>query len=107
MDERTFAAARERMAQEQLQTREISDLRVLDAMRRVPRHRFVPPDQVEFAYEDRALPIGLEQTISQPLMVALMVQMLKLTGEERVLEVGAGSGYQAAVLAELAREVLT
>jgi protein-L-isoaspartate(D-aspartate) O-methyltransferase len=107
MEERDFTAARERMAQEQLHARGISDLRVLEAMRRVPRHRFVSPDLVASAYDDSALPIGLGQTISQPLMVALMAQMLKLTGTERVLEVGTGSGYGAAVLAELAREVVT
>jgi protein-L-isoaspartate(D-aspartate) O-methyltransferase len=107
MDDEAFAAARQRMVLEQLQAREITDARVLDAMRRVPRHRFVPPEEAGHAYEDRALPIGLYQTISQPLMVALMVQMLKLAGTERVLEVGTGSGYGAAVLAELAREIVS
>lgn len=107
MDERSFVTARERMVQEQLERRGIADLRMLEAMRRVPRHRFVPPDLVSFAYEDRALTIGLEQTISQPLMVALMTQFLALEGSERVLEVGTGSGYQAAILAELAKEVFT
>ncbi|HZO88980.1 MAG TPA: protein-L-isoaspartate(D-aspartate) O-methyltransferase [Chthonomonadaceae bacterium] len=107
MDERAFAAARERMVREHLQARDIFDLRVLEVMRRVPRHRFVPPEAAAEAYEDRPLPIGQEQTISQPLMVALMAQMLKLTGCERVLDVGTGSGYGAAVLAELTREVIT
>ncbi len=107
MDEREYTAARERMTREQLQTRDIDDLRVLEAMRRVPRHRFVPPELRGEAYEDKPLPIGQEQTISQPLMVALMAQMLKLTGTEHVLEVGTGSGYGAAVLAELARDVVT
>src|SRR5262249_8254637 len=107
MDEPEFTAARERMAREQLQGREITDPRVLDAMRRVPRHRFVPPELIAEAYEDKPLPIGQEQTISQPLMVALMAQMLKLTGAEHILDVGTGSGYGAAVLAELGLDVVT
>jgi protein-L-isoaspartate(D-aspartate) O-methyltransferase len=86
---------------------EIRDERVLAAMARVPRERFLPPELQRFAYEDRALPIGSEQTISQPLIVAMMTQALRLQGDEKVLEVGAGSGYQAAVLSLLAREVLT
>lgn len=81
--------------------------RVLAAMRSVPRHRFVPADQERHAYEDRALPIGFSQTISQPYVVAFMTESLELDGDERVLEVGTGSGYQAAVLAELAQEVYT
>jgi len=98
---------RERMVETQIARRGIRDQRVLAAMRRVPRHRFVPPDQVDSAYQDRPLPIGLGQTISQPYMVALMTECLQLTGDENVLEVGAGSGYQAAILAELARQVTT
>jgi protein-L-isoaspartate(D-aspartate) O-methyltransferase len=86
---------------------EIRDKRVLDAMARVPRERFVPPDKKHLAYEDIPLPIGLEQTISQPLIIAMMTEALELTGDEKVLEVGTGSGYQAAVLAELARCVVT
>jgi len=86
---------------------EIRDRRVLEAMARIPRERFVPPEERHLAYEDRPLPIGLEQTISQPFIVALMTQALELTGREKVLEIGAGSGYQAAILAELARQVIT
>lgn len=86
---------------------EIRDRRVLEAMARIPRERFVPPEERHLAYEDRPLPIGLEQTISQPFIVALMTQALELTGREKVLEIGAGSGYQAAILAELAGQVIT
>ncbi len=83
----------------------ITDPMVLDAMRTVPRHLFVPEDQVDRAYSDRPLPIGYGQTISQPYMVALMTQLLELEGDEKVLEIGTGSGYQAAVLAELVPDV--
>jgi protein-L-isoaspartate(D-aspartate) O-methyltransferase len=107
MNEQEFADARERMVQEQLIPHQVVDPRVLEAMRRVPRHLFVPADLAEQAYENYPLPIGLDQTISQPLMVAMMAQMLRLTGAERVLDVGTGSGYQAAVLAELAAEVIS
>jgi protein-L-isoaspartate(D-aspartate) O-methyltransferase len=86
---------------------DIHDERVLKAFGSVPRERFVPEQLRRYAYEDRALPIGREQTISQPLMVAIMTQALKLTGDEKVLEIGAGSGYQAAVLSKLAREVVS
>jgi protein-L-isoaspartate(D-aspartate) O-methyltransferase len=92
---------------EQLVARGISDARVLDAMRRVPRSAFVPDAAHWEAHADRALPIGGGQTISQPYMVAAMTEALRLTGTERVLDVGTGSGYQAAVLAELARQVVT
>jgi protein-L-isoaspartate(D-aspartate) O-methyltransferase len=92
---------------DQLVARGIHDPRVLDAMRRVPRHRFVDSCALDLAYADRALPIGDGQTISQPYMVAAMTEALKLHGHERVLDVGTGSGYQAAILAELAREVVT
>jgi protein-L-isoaspartate(D-aspartate) O-methyltransferase len=88
-------------------SREIKDKRVLAAMARIPRERFVPPESAQFAYEDRPLPIGLDQTISQPFIVALMTETLELTGSEKVLEIGTGSGYQAAILAELARVVIT
>lgn len=89
-----------------LRGRGIKDERVLAAMERVPRERFIPESFRAAAYADRPLPIGLEQTISQPLMVAAMLEALELRGEERVLEVGAGSGYLAALLGELAREVI-
>ncbi len=100
-----FEAARARLI-EHLRT-EIKDERVLMAMARVPRECFVPPEERHLAYEDRPLPIGLGQTISQPFIVALMTQALELTGSEKVLEIGTGSGYQAAILAELARLVIT
>lgn len=90
---------------EQLAARGITDRRVLDAVAAVPRHLFVESALADRAYEDRALPIGERQTISQPYMVALMTQALELTGAERVLEIGTGSGYQAAVLAQLATRV--
>jgi len=86
---------------------EIRDERVLVAMARVPRERFLPPEEQYLAYEDRPLPIGFDQTISQPFIIALMTEALELTGNEKVLEVGTGSGYQAAILAELARLVIT
>lgn len=86
---------------------EIRDEKVLGAMERIPRELFVPGDSRHLAYEDRPLPIGLGQTISQPLIVALMTQALELTGKEKVLELGTGSGYQAAILAELARRVVS
>jgi protein-L-isoaspartate(D-aspartate) O-methyltransferase len=90
-----------------LAAREITDAHVLDAIARVPREKFVPDAVRSRSYENIALPIAAGQTISQPLMVALMTQELRLTGTERVLEVGTGSGYQTAILAELAREVVT
>jgi protein-L-isoaspartate(D-aspartate) O-methyltransferase len=95
------------MVERQLRRRGIDDERVLDAMGRVPRERFVAPDLVDAAYSDAALPIGGDQTISQPYMVALICEQLALHRTERVLDVGTGSGYQAAVLAELAAEVHT
>jgi protein-L-isoaspartate(D-aspartate) O-methyltransferase len=94
-----------RMVDEQLRGRDIADRRVLEAMERVPREAFVPPDLRRRAYDDVALPIGSGQTISQPYMVARICQELGLDGDERVLDVGTGSGYQAAVLAQLAAEV--
>jgi protein-L-isoaspartate(D-aspartate) O-methyltransferase len=93
--------------EEQLVARGITDARVLDAMRRVPRDAFVPAASHPEAYADRALPIGGGQTISQPFMVAVMTEALRLTGSERVLDVGTGSGYQAAVLSVLARAVIS
>ena len=100
-----FEAARARLI-EHLSS-EIRDERVLAAMARIPRERFVPPEEQGLAYEDIPLPIGLDQTISQPFIIALMTEALELTGSEKVLEVGTGSGYQAAILAELARLVIT
>lgn len=100
-----FAIARERMVADQLRARGITDPRVLTAMGRVPRHRFVEEALAARAYGDYPLPIGEKQTISQPYMVALMTQALELKGGERVLEVGTGSGYQTAILAELAGKV--
>ena len=101
------AEARSAMVEWQLRRRGIGDERVLSAMERVPRELFVPEDRREAAYGDAALPIGHDQTISQPYMVALISEQLALHGSERVLDVGTGSGYQAAVLAELAAEVVT
>ena len=86
---------------------EIADKRVVEAMKRVPREAFVSPEQYEVAYDDRPLGIGFGQTISQPFIVALMVQALELDGHEQVLELGTGSGYEAAILAELAQKVVT
>jgi protein-L-isoaspartate(D-aspartate) O-methyltransferase len=100
-----FERDRARMVDEQVARRGITDERVLAAMRRVPRHLFVDEALRDRAYGDHALPIGEEQTISQPYIVALMTSLLALTGQEKVLEVGTGSGYQTAVLAELARRV--
>ncbi len=97
--------ARERMVREQIAARGVRDQRVLDAMRKVARHLFVPPSMVPHAYLDSPLPIGNNQTISQPYIVAFMSEALELKPSDRVLEIGTGSGYQAAVLAELCREV--
>ena len=102
-----LADERERMVEWQLRRRGIEDERVLAAMARVPRELFLPPELQEAAYADAALPIGDGQTISQPYMVALICEQLALHGGERALDVGTGSGYQAAVLAELADEVHT
>jgi protein-L-isoaspartate(D-aspartate) O-methyltransferase len=102
-----FAAEREQMVRSQLERRGIRDARVLAALRKVPRHRFCNPPGHPEAYADRPLSIGEGQTISQPYMVALMTERLRLTGTESVLEVGTGSGYQAAVLAELARKLVS
>jgi protein-L-isoaspartate(D-aspartate) O-methyltransferase len=101
------AAARARMVERQLRRRGIVDERVLAAMGKVPRELFVPESVRHLAYEDGALPIGFGQTISQPFIVATICELLELSGHERVLDVGTGSGYQAAVLAELAAEVVT
>src|SRR5207253_10854283 len=95
------------MIEEQLVARGISDARVLAAMARIERHRFVDEALAERAYDDKPLPIGARQTISQPFMVGLMTQTLALRGTERVLEIGTGCGYQTAVLAELAANVFS
>jgi len=106
-EKQEFAQLRERMVREQLKGRDVDDPRVLTAMRRVPRHKFVPDHIADSAYTDNALPLALGQTISQPYIVGYMTQALALKGSERVLEIGTGSGYQAAVLAELCSEVYT
>ncbi len=102
-----YGGLRRRMVEEQIAARGVADPRVLQVMGEVPRHLFVSEAQRARAYEDCPLPIGHGQTISQPYMVAVMTECLELRGEERVLEVGTGSGYQAAVLGRLAREVFT
>ena len=102
-----YAQTRERMVQEQLVSRGIKDTRVLGVMARVPRHLFLESELRDQAYEDHPLPIGANQTISQPYMVALMAEALELKGTERVFEVGTGSGYLAAVLSELCAEVFS
>jgi protein-L-isoaspartate(D-aspartate) O-methyltransferase len=96
-----YSKARQRMVDEQIASRGIKDIRVLNALNKVPRHVFVEEALHGQAYNDYPLPIGEKQTISQPFMVALMTQALELKGDERVLEIGTGSGYQAAILAEL------
>lgn len=95
------------MVSKQIAERGIKDSRVLKAMRKVPRHEFVPESEAPSAYEDYPLPIGYGQTISQPYIVAFMTEAVELTGEEKVLEIGTGSGYQAAVLAEIVPQVFT
>ena len=100
-----FDANRRDMVESQLRARGISDSRVLQAMLQVPRHEFVPPETRAQAYEDRPLSIGEEQTISQPLIIAVSLQALALSGSESVLEIGTGSGYQTALLCQLAKHV--
>ena len=102
-----FKAMREKMVETQIKARGVKDPRVLSAMLKVERHRFVPEKYFDSAYSDQPLPIGEGQTISQPYIVALMTELLELKGKEKVLEIGTGSGYQAAILAELAEEVYT
>ncbi len=102
-----FDRSRESMITDQLKTRGIADEKVLEAFRRVPRHLFVRKKQIIFAYEDYPLPIDQGQTISQPYIVALMTESLELRGDEKVLEIGTGSGYQTAILAELAGHVFS
>lgn len=106
-DQETYESLREEMVGVQIASRGIRDKQVLEAMRIVPRHTFVPPEYRHAAYFDGPLPIGNGQTISQPYIVALMTELLELKGGERVLEIGTGSGYQAAILAQIAGEVHT
>ncbi len=103
----TYSRTRQQMVSRQIEARDISDQRLLEAMRQVERHRFVPMPYRPYAYSDGPLPIGEGQTISQPYIVAIMTQLLQLSGDEKVLEIGTGSGYQAAILAELAPKVYT
>jgi protein-L-isoaspartate(D-aspartate) O-methyltransferase len=98
---------RERMVEAQIEARGVKDKRVLSAMRKVPRHLFIPENMRPYAYQDEPLLIGEGQTISQPYIVAYMSESLRLMGDEAVLEVGTGSGYQAAILAEVAKEVFS
>jgi protein-L-isoaspartate(D-aspartate) O-methyltransferase len=102
-----FENQRRLMVKKQLRSRGIKDERVLDAMESIERHRFVNEEMSNRAYDDCALPIGENQTISQPYMVAVMTELLELKGNEKILEIGAGSGYQSAVLSKLAREVFS
>jgi len=105
LSDEIFADQRETMVREQIEARGVRDTAALGAMRRVARHEFVPVQRRAFAYENRALPIGEEQTISQPFIVAFMTDLLQIKPGQRMLEIGTGSGYQAAVLAELGAEV--
>jgi protein-L-isoaspartate(D-aspartate) O-methyltransferase len=107
MTEDRYTVMRHRMVDTQIAPRGVSDPRVLAAMRRVPRHRFIPSHLWDQAYGDYPLPIGEDQTISQPYIVALMTEILEIKETDKVLEVGTGSGYQAAILAELAAHVFT
>lgn len=102
-----FTQAREQMVRTQIEARGVRDGNVLAALRKVPRHRFVPSNLDQRAYDDTPLPIGYGQTISQPYIVAYMTEVLELSGKEKVLEIGTGSGYQAAVLAEITPHVFT
>jgi protein-L-isoaspartate(D-aspartate) O-methyltransferase len=107
MDEITFTRERSRMVDDQLRSRGIRNPRVISAFESTPRHVFVPEDERQWSYDDYPLPIGFNQTISQPYIVALMTESMGLTGPEKVLEVGTGSGYQAAILSQLVAEVHT
>jgi len=107
IDDQKYQSLRENMIQDQIISRGIKDKKVLDALRKVPRHIFVDESYKNSAYDDRPLPIGHGQTISQPYIVALMTESLALSGNEKVLEIGTGSGYQVAILAEISREVYT
>jgi len=103
----SFENARKRMVEKQVIARGIKDERVINAMLKVPRHEFVPPKYSHYSYRDTPLPIGYDQTISQPYMVALMTSEMNLNSADKVLEIGTGSGYQAAVLSEIVAEVYT
>lgn len=105
VSDEVLTTRRLRMVEEQIVRRGVTDPAVLEAMRRVPRHLFVPSDMIESAYDDTPLPIGCGQTISQPYIVASMTEQVGLTSSSKVLEIGTGSGYQTAVLAEIARKV--
>ncbi len=107
MSENHFAQLRQQMVKRQIISRGVKDARVIAAMKTVPRHRFVPPSRIHDAYLDEPLPIGKDQTISQPYIVAFMTEQLHLKKHSRVLEIGTGSGYQAAVLAQIADSVFT
>jgi protein-L-isoaspartate(D-aspartate) O-methyltransferase len=107
MYEGNLESKRRQMVDHQIHARGVEDRLVLEAMRKVPRHVFVPQEYLDSAYADRPLPIGHGQTISQPYMVAVMTEALRLTGREKVLEVGTGSGYQAAILAEIVDHVVS
>ena len=104
---KNFEEEKERMVVSQIEARGVKDKKVLEAMRNVARHMFIPENMQSYAYQDEPLPIGQGQTISQPYIVAFMTEVLQLKGDERVLEVGTGSGYQAAILAEIVKEVFT
>ena len=106
-EEKKFVALREKMVKAQIVSRGIKDKKVLEAFRKVPRHLFVKPEQHTVAYEDHPLSIGFTQTISQPYIVALMTELLEISDSDKVLEVGTGSGYQTAILAEIAEEIYT
>jgi len=106
-DTTKYQTMRENMVKEQIIKRGIKDERVIEAMRKVGRHEFVPKEYKHLAYSDQPLPIGYEQTISSPFIVALMTELLSLKGDEKILEIGTGSGYQAAILSELTKEVFT
>ena len=102
-----YKEKRERMVKDQIEARGVKDKIILEAMKKVPRHLFVPWNMRSYAYHDEPLPIGEGQTISQPYIVAYMSEVLRLKGNERILEIGTGSGYQAAILAEVSKEVFT
>jgi protein-L-isoaspartate(D-aspartate) O-methyltransferase len=106
-DPQKYLILREKMVREQIEARGVRDKKVLDLMLAVPREDFISPDMAGFAYDDRPLPIGFGQTISQPYIVALMTELLELSGDEKVLEIGTGSGYQTAVISMIAKEVFS